>query len=269
MGPYWALCHLYVPMLCLAGLIKILFYDIASQLKVPAALASFDATNCYDRVAHAVSSIIFHALVHRYQPAGWYTQLTKICSFFLCMAFQDPAKSVGAKVYPKTHGYIQRNGAAPVGWAVVSISIIHAHKKDGHGTTFLCPITTLCQHAGGILFIDNTDIIHTNMESDKMADEAHLALQHNLNSWGQLLITSERALKPEKCFFLSHHPVGQRRAVAVLPEPSGGQGWSHCALTIWRDSTHKTYFDWWDQDYSQHGLFFIWQGRPGAFQSEG
>lgn len=39
------------------------------------------------------------------------------------------------------------------------------------------------------------------MESDKMADEAHLALQHNLNSWGQLLIASERALKPEKIFF--------------------------------------------------------------------
>eukprot|EP00804_Cyclotella_cryptica_P016228 CCRYP_005722-RA/>CCRYP_005722-RA protein AED:0.48 eAED:-0.79 QI:0/-1/0/1/-1/1/1/0/198 len=37
-------------------LAKVLFYDISRQLRAPAALASVDAANCYDRVAHAVAS---------------------------------------------------------------------------------------------------------------------------------------------------------------------------------------------------------------------
>eukprot|EP00804_Cyclotella_cryptica_P014823 CCRYP_015039-RA/>CCRYP_015039-RA protein AED:0.29 eAED:-0.59 QI:0/-1/0/1/-1/1/1/0/153 len=41
---------------------KTLFYDISRQLKAPAALASVDAANCYDRVAHAVASLVFRAV---------------------------------------------------------------------------------------------------------------------------------------------------------------------------------------------------------------
>jgi hypothetical protein len=90
--------------------------------------------------------------------------------------------SAGAKVHLKTQGYMKGNGAAPAGWDVVSITIIHALKKDGHGTAFLCPITTLCHHVARILFVDDTDIIHINIESDKTVDDAHLALQQSLNS---------------------------------------------------------------------------------------
>jgi hypothetical protein len=39
-------------------LAKVLFYDISRQLRAPAALASVDAANCYDRVAHAIACLI-------------------------------------------------------------------------------------------------------------------------------------------------------------------------------------------------------------------
>ena len=38
-------------------LCKILFYDITRQVRVPAAVASVDASNCYDRIAHAIASL--------------------------------------------------------------------------------------------------------------------------------------------------------------------------------------------------------------------
>ena len=41
------------------GLAKMLFYDIAHQTRTPAAIASVDASNCYDRIAHAMASLIF------------------------------------------------------------------------------------------------------------------------------------------------------------------------------------------------------------------
>ena len=96
---------------------------------------------------------------------------------------------------------MQGNGAAPAGWAVVSISIIHAHKKDGHGATFLCPITNYKHRACGILYVDDTDLIHLNLEEDESVEEAHASLQQAIWSWSDLLIASGGSLKPEKCFY--------------------------------------------------------------------
>ena len=40
---------------------KTLFYDIARQKQTPAAIASVDASNCYNRIAHAMASLIFQS----------------------------------------------------------------------------------------------------------------------------------------------------------------------------------------------------------------
>ncbi len=42
-------------------LCKTLFYDITRQAWVPAAIASVDASNCYDRIAHAIASLVFQS----------------------------------------------------------------------------------------------------------------------------------------------------------------------------------------------------------------
>jgi hypothetical protein len=42
-------------------LCKMLFYDITRQAHVPAAITLFDASNCYDRIAHAMASLVFQA----------------------------------------------------------------------------------------------------------------------------------------------------------------------------------------------------------------
>lgn len=121
--------------------------------------------------------------------------------FFLRTAFGDSSEAVGAKIDLKTQGFMQGNGAAPAGWAVVSISIIHAHKKEGHSATFLCPVTKLSHKVCGILYVDDTVIIHLNLEEEESLEEAHAALQASLTSWSQLLIATGGALKPEKCFY--------------------------------------------------------------------
>jgi hypothetical protein len=42
-------------------LCKTLFYDITRQARVPAAIPSIDASNCCDRIAHAIASLVFQA----------------------------------------------------------------------------------------------------------------------------------------------------------------------------------------------------------------
>lgn len=41
------------------ALAKLLFFDIGRQLRTPSAIASVDASNCYDRIAHAIASLVF------------------------------------------------------------------------------------------------------------------------------------------------------------------------------------------------------------------
>ena len=86
------------------------------------------------------------------------------------------------------------------GWAVISITILNAHKKKGHGGKFVCPISQRTGHLAAILFVDDNDLIHIDMDQDQTAAEAHEDLQASVNSWGKLLIASGGSLKPEKCF---------------------------------------------------------------------
>jgi len=40
---------------------KVLFYDIVRQLRRPAGLASVDADNCYNCIAHPMASMVFQS----------------------------------------------------------------------------------------------------------------------------------------------------------------------------------------------------------------
>ncbi len=145
------------------GLSKKLFYDIVNQLRRPAGLASVDAENCYDRIAHAISNMIFQAFGTQDTAAESMHTAIQEMQFFLRTAFGDSKESVGARIELKTQGFMQGNGAAPAGWAVVSMVIILAHKTEGHGATLVCPVTKLKHKVAGILYVDDTDIIHLNM----------------------------------------------------------------------------------------------------------
>lgn len=116
-------------------------------------------------------------------------------------AFGDSADFAGAMVEVKMQGLFQGNGTAPVGWIVVRIAILNAHKQKGHRAKFLCPISLVQSNCAVVLYVDDTDVIHLNMDQQEDVFEALHGLQHSVTSWGQLLIAIGRALKPSKCFY--------------------------------------------------------------------
>jgi hypothetical protein len=75
------------------------------------------------------------------------------------------------------------------------------HGKKGHGEKFLCPVTRLTHHLSAILYSDDTDLLHIDLTKDEMVDKVHAAIQDSVNSWGNLLIATGRALQPKKCFY--------------------------------------------------------------------
>ena len=84
---------------------------------------------------------------------------------------------------------------------MISITILNAHKKKGHGGHFICLISKLQGHLAAILFVDDTDLHHVNLEQEESVFEANEAMQESILNWGQLLIASGGALKPIKCFY--------------------------------------------------------------------
>ena len=92
------------------------------------------------------------------------------------------------------------NGASPAGWAVISIVILRAHGKKGHGATFRCPISSIAASISAILYVDDTDLLHMNLNLDETAAEAHVAIQDSVNSWGELLIATGGASNQRNAF---------------------------------------------------------------------
>jgi hypothetical protein len=85
-----------------------------------------------------------------------------------------------------------------------------------------------------ILYIDDTDLLHLNMERNELVWEVRRSLQQSIDNWGKLLIATGGSLKPEKCFYhfldfawlakggwqyIAHHEDG--RASITVPMPDG------------------------------------------------
>ncbi len=182
-------------------LCKTLFYNITRQARALAAIASVDASNCYDRIAHAIASLVFQAFGVPSTAIKTMLGAKENMIFFLRTGFGDSTSFAGSGISVKTQGLTQGNRASPAGWAMISICIIGAHGKKGHGAKFYCPITNLKHHLFAILYVDDTDLLHIDLSKVKTVDEVHRAIQESMNSWGNLLITTGGVLQPNKCFY--------------------------------------------------------------------
>lgn len=149
------------------ALANTLFCDISRQLRIPAAIASVDASNCYDRIAHAIASLVFRAFGVSANASKTMLSAIQKMKFVLRTAYGDSDKCAQSTVEVRTQGLCQGNCAAPAGWAVISIAILGSHKKKGHGAHFLCPISELKTDLAAILYVDDTDIIHLDMSKGK------------------------------------------------------------------------------------------------------
>ena len=158
------------------------------QFYVSAGLSSIDAANCYNSIAHAIASLGFQAFGVPGEAVESMLTAIEEMKYFLQTAYADSCDFAGSSLLIKFQGLCQGNGAVPAGWAVISITILHAHKVKGHGEHFVCPISNLSGHLTAILFVDDTDILHINLNKDETVHEAHDALQTSVHNLGKLII---------------------------------------------------------------------------------
>ena len=215
------------------ALAKILFYDITRQFRIPAGISSVDAANCYDSIAHAIASLIFQAMGVPVEGIQAMLEAIQEMKYFLQTAYGDSKTFASSRIEVKFQGLCQGNGAAPAGWAVISITVLRAHKKKGHGATFMCPVSKVKFSLAAVLFVDDCDLIHIDMVHDETELATFSNMQASVRSWGALLIGTGGSYKPEKCFhhlisftwdrkgrwtYASNHDLPEYEMVVPLPD---------------------------------------------------
>ncbi len=105
-------------------------------------------------------------------------------------SIQRPKEFVGSKIELKTQGLRQGNGAVPRSWCVISIMILWVHGAKGHGAKFIAPMSKVWGWISAILFVDDMDVLHFNMETPETVYEVHRALQSADTNWRKLIIAT-------------------------------------------------------------------------------
>jgi hypothetical protein len=103
---------------------KTLFYDITRQARVPAAIASLNASNWYNRIIHAMASMIFQAFGVPTNAIESMLGAIENMKFFLRTSFDDSKTFAGGRITIKMQGLWQGNSDLLAGWEVISICIL-------------------------------------------------------------------------------------------------------------------------------------------------
>jgi hypothetical protein len=92
------------------GLAKTLFYDIVRQIQSSAAIASVDASNCYDRITHAMASLIFQSFGVEATTVAAMSETIQEMKFFLRTAYRDQKTSMDCPLRLRRRVWVKATG---------------------------------------------------------------------------------------------------------------------------------------------------------------
>jgi len=165
---------------------QVLMYDIARITKRPLLVAQVDASQCYDRVAHAMAALTLRAFrVHNSSVLGMLRPL-HCMEFYLRTGFGQSSSFCGGATEGK-HGLAQGNVAAPATWQQISTLMINAQHRQGHGVKIYTPISKQSIQQVGILYVDDTNLLEGLDKKDDVAIVAAKG-QNGITNWGEELI---------------------------------------------------------------------------------
>ncbi len=137
-----------------------LFCDIARALHKTVAIESVDLANCYDAVAHPITSMALQSFkIHKVMVAMMLYVLETMTQY-LKTAFGQSDISFGSTVLDPSLGLGQGNGAAPPGFLAICTLMINVYHNLGHGVTFIGAWAQDAFTLSVVLYMDDSDLFH-------------------------------------------------------------------------------------------------------------
>ena len=209
---------------------KTLTVDISRQSRIPMALISVDAAQCYDRVNHTMMGMVWLALQVPITAVSIIVNCLRYMKIFTRTGWGDSSKYFGGQQNPTPFcGLGQGSKAAPASWIQLSSIIVNVYKAMGFGAKISDPITGERSHTIGCLFVDDTDLYGLDESIITVAQVAHIA-SLQISWWSRLLNATGGAIKGAKSFWyllayfckdgIWHY--ADTEEVAEVPLPDGG-----------------------------------------------
>jgi hypothetical protein len=158
---------------------KVLSFRLIRQAEMDAAMCSNDSKSCYDRIVHAIESILMQ---QQNVPAS-----ACICIFTTLQNLHHTVRTIYGDIksgYGGTlwevpyYGVGKGNGAVPEIWAVVSTPVLKMMKDEGFGFVKKTSIEGKQLHFVGYRFVDDTDIIQSGQPGGAFPSNDHAHASH-------------------------------------------------------------------------------------------
>ena len=208
---------------------KTLTVDISRQSRIPMALISVDAAQCYDRVNHTMMGMVWLALQVPITAVSILVNCLQYMKIFTRTGWGDSSKYFGGQQNPTPFcGLGQGSKAAPASWIQLSSIIVNVYKAMGFGAKISDPITGEQSHTIGCLFVDDTDLYGMDESITFIAQVASTA-SLQISWWSRLLNATGGAIKGAKSFWylLAYHCIdgiwhyANTEEVVEVPLPDG------------------------------------------------
>ena len=182
-----------------AAIVKVLFYDYLRLTKRNGAFITMDLRNCFDRMAHPVTSLSVQRL-------GVSANVTKcmiktICRMkhYIRTAYGDSDWSyIGTDEKP-LQGSIQGNGAASPMFVAISCVILAFLESTTKGISVLSAISLTLFTLSAIMYVDDTDILIAADEPHHDVPEVQVKSQKAATAYQKGVQQTGGNVRPDKC----------------------------------------------------------------------
>ncbi len=137
-----------------------LFCDIVRALHQTAAIESVDFANCYDAVAHPITSNALQSLKVRKVMVAMMLSVLQTMKWYLKTAFGQSATAFCGTLEDPLMGFGQGNGASPPGFLTVSTLLIEVYRHQGHGAQFTPGLAQDTFTIAAVIYVDDLDLLH-------------------------------------------------------------------------------------------------------------
>ena len=207
-----------------AVLTKQFFCDSSRVLHHPAGLGECDFGDCYNRAAHPPTSMALQSWGIPTTAIRILLSTMRTMQYALKTGFGKSAESYGGTDASPNSGLGQGSGASPPGFMALSLLIVNAYRRLGHGAKILSSYTARLFHVSAVIYVDDTNLLHWPSDGGTDPDGLVLHVQEATRDYGLLAQASGGILKEKKCsvYFLDYKVVRGRfwlKSLCDLPEP--------------------------------------------------
>ena len=186
-----------------ASLDVALSVDVSRQARIPMAILSLDASQCFDRVNHIFMALIWIVLTRNLFVVFTILACLQTMEFFQRTGYGDSQDCFGIiNCITTWMGLGQGSRGASHGWMQLSTVIVNVMKKTGHASDMINPISGEKVNSLGSLFVDDANLmVYGDRKKFKTTGDLYRKVRATAKAWAYLLRATGGSLKPVKCFW--------------------------------------------------------------------